>query len=108
MLSCILSNAKMLNFWLAGDETENIMIIDKDTKKAKLIHVTPVTLNDLFGKQYYDVFPRSFKDSSGHTIVSSESNVVLNKDYVRTGSCSFKSYYGSKLRPTVQCASSCE
>jgi hypothetical protein len=108
MLSCILSNPKMLNFWLAADEMENTMIINSDTKKTELIKFPSIKLNDLLGKKFYDVFPRSYKDSSGHTMVSSESNVVLNKEYVRKGSCSFKSYYGSKLRPTIQCATSCE
>jgi hypothetical protein len=108
MLSCILSDQKMMDFWLAADEMENFAVIHDVSLKPGLIKILPTVLNDLLGKQYYDSFPRTFKDSNGHTIVSMESNILLDDDYVLIGSCSFKRTYSSKSQPTVECASSCK
>jgi hypothetical protein len=96
-----------LNFWVAADEKDNVVLLSNDTNAPMLLKVNAKTLNDLLGTKLYDTFPRYFTDSNGKRIVSLESNVVLSPDYVCTG-CSVKRNYEIKNKPNFKCASTCE
>jgi hypothetical protein len=102
----------MLEFWKAADEPDNWVVLssgsDSSIVQPILNKVDAVKQNNLIGKQFYDTFPRTFKDSNGHIIVSAESNIILTDDYIHTGSCSFQRNYATKSKTTYfECAASC-